>query len=172
VSDHAETAPDVAAARDDVQRARDQLSDTIAEIEARVTAPVRAVTRRLDVGRLIQEHPWAALATAVGVGAAVAASGADGRAASIAAGAARKGVEKAREGGVVGARLARQAPSRSRQAVGSIVDAIGAKLAMSVIDALRQPTASTGDDEARSGLGFVRHDAPAHSSEQDGVPQG
>jgi hypothetical protein len=163
--------PDIAAARDDVQRARNQITDTISEIEARVTAPVRAVTRRLDVGRVIQEHPWAALATAVGVGVVVATSGADGRAASLATDAARKGAEKAKEGGVAGARLAREAPSRSRQALTSIVDAIGAKVALTVIDALREPTARSAG-EPHGGLGFVHHDAPAHESEQEPRPLG
>ncbi|HET9011336.1 MAG TPA: hypothetical protein VFN38_05940, partial [Gemmatimonadaceae bacterium] len=77
--------PDISAARDDVQRARDQIADTIAEIEARVTAPVRAVGQRLDAGRAVREHPWAALAVALGAGVAVAVSGADERAAEFAA---------------------------------------------------------------------------------------
>lgn len=137
--------PDIAAARDDVQRARTQISDTISEIEARVTAPVRAVTNRLDVGRVIQEHPWAALATAVGVGALVAVTGTDRRAASVAADAARKGAEKAREGGAASVRLAQEAPSRSRLALGSVVDAIGAKLAITIVNALREPSEATAE---------------------------
>ena len=137
--------PDIAAARDDVQRARTQISDTISEIEARVTAPVRAVTNRLDVGRVIQEHPWAAIATAVGVGALVAATGADRRAASVAADAARKGAEKAREGGAASVRLAQEAPSRSRLALGSVVDAIGARVAITIVNALREPSEATAE---------------------------
>jgi ElaB/YqjD/DUF883 family membrane-anchored ribosome-binding protein len=137
--------PDIAAARDDVQRARTQISDTISEIEARVTAPVRAVTNRLDVGRVIQEHPWAAIATAVGVGALVAATGADRRAASVAADAARKGAEKAREGGAASMRLAQEAPSRSRLALGSVVDAIGARVAITIVNALREPSEATAE---------------------------
>jgi ElaB/YqjD/DUF883 family membrane-anchored ribosome-binding protein len=137
--------PDIAAARDDVQRARTQISDTISEIEARVTAPVRAVTNRLDVGRVIQEHPWAALATAVGVGALVAVTGTDRRAASVAADAARKGAEKAREGGAASVRLAQEAPSRSRLALGSVVDAIGAKVAITIVNALREPSEATAE---------------------------
>jgi hypothetical protein len=162
--------PDIAAARDDVQRARTQISDTISEIEARVTAPVRAVTNRLDVGRVIQEHPWAALATAVGVGVAVAASGTDRRAGSLAADAARKGAEKAKEGGVAGARIAREAPSRSRQALASVFDAISAKVAVTIVDALREPGATRSAADPHAGLGFVRHDAPAHESEQGPTP--
>jgi ElaB/YqjD/DUF883 family membrane-anchored ribosome-binding protein len=159
--------PDIAAARDDVQRARDQLSDTISEIEARVTAPVRAVKDRLDVGRVIRDHPWAALATAVGVGAAVAVSGADRRAASLAGDAARKGVEKVREGGVAGVRMAREAPSKTRGALSAMVDALGAKVAISVIDALRGSGSATTRDAQGSGLGFVDHDAPGHESDTE-----
>jgi ElaB/YqjD/DUF883 family membrane-anchored ribosome-binding protein len=170
VPDHADTSPDISAARDDVQRSRAQISDTIAEIEARVTAPVRALTRRLDVGRVIQDHPWAALTTAAAVGAVVAASRADRRAASLAAEAARKGAEKAREAGVAGARMAREAPSKSRSALASMVDAIGAKVVVTVIGALRAPAADRSTPEPHSGLGFVHHDAPAHESEQEPRP--
>ena len=168
--DHAATAPDLSTAREDVQRARAQISETVAEIEARVSAPVRAVKQRLDVGRLIQEHPWAALTTAAAMGAAVAASNADQRAASLAAGAARKGAEKAREGGVAGVRLAREAPSKSRSALAALVDGIGAKVAVTLIDALRESRTGSVAEEPRAGLGFVRHDAPAHESEQESRP--
>ena len=172
--DHADISPDISpdisAARDDVQRSRDQISDTIAEIEARVTAPVRAVTQRLDVGRMIQDHPWAALTTAAALGAIVAASQADRRAASLAADAARKGAEKAREGGAAGVRMAREAPSRSRTALTSMVDAIGARVATTIIGALRERPAGSSAPEPHSGLGFVHHDAPAHESEQESRP--
>jgi ElaB/YqjD/DUF883 family membrane-anchored ribosome-binding protein len=170
VPDYTDASPDISAARDEVQRSRAQISETIAEIETRVTAPVRAVKGRLDVGRMIQDHPWAALTTAVAVGAAVAASNADRRAASLAADAARKGAEKAREGGVAGIRMAREAPSKSRSALSSMMDAIGAKVAVTIIDALREPAGSRPTPEPHSGLGFVHHDAPAHESEQESRP--
>lgn len=131
--------PEIAAARDDVQRARDQISDTIAELEERVTAPVQAVRQRLDVGGAVREHPWAALAVAVGAGVLVASTGADERAAGIAAEQARQAARKAREGGAAGLRLASEAPSRSRQALGGVVDALGARLAISIVEALREP---------------------------------
>jgi ElaB/YqjD/DUF883 family membrane-anchored ribosome-binding protein len=172
VPDNADTPSDIAAARDDVQRTRDQISETIAEIEARVTAPVRAVKQRLDVGRAIQDHPWPALTTAMAVGALLAVTRADRRAASFAADAARKGAEKAREGGVASVRLAREAPSKSRSALAALVDGIGAKVAVTLIDALRESRTSSRNDEPRTGLGFVHHDAPAHESEQDAQPLG
>lgn len=177
MSDHADLPPDLSAARDDVQRSRAQISDTIAEIEARVTAPVRAVKQRLDVGRMVQEHPWAALSTAAAAGVIVAASQADRRAASLAAAAARKGAEtarqgaeKVRQGGVAGAQLAREAPSRSRIALTSMVDAIGAKVATTIIGALREAASPRSTPEPRSGLGFTHHDAPVHESEQESRP--
>jgi ElaB/YqjD/DUF883 family membrane-anchored ribosome-binding protein len=169
VPDHADTPSDIAAARDDVQRAREQISDTIAEIEARVAAPVRAVKQRLDVGRAIQDHPWAALTTAVAVGAAVGASQADRRAATLAADAARKGAEKAREGGVAAVRLAREAPSKSRGALAALVDGVGAKIAVTLIDALRDSRTTSTTDVPRGGLGFVHHDAPVHEGEPTGA---
>jgi ElaB/YqjD/DUF883 family membrane-anchored ribosome-binding protein len=172
VPDQANTSPDISAARDDVQRSRDQISETIAEIEARVTAPVRAVKQRLDVGRVIEDHPWAALSTAVAVGVAVAASQADRRAAALAADAARKGAEKAREGGAAGVRMAREAPSKSRNALAALVDGIGAKVAVSLIGALRESRTASAGQEPHTGLGFVHHDAPAHESEQEPRPVG
>jgi ElaB/YqjD/DUF883 family membrane-anchored ribosome-binding protein len=168
VSDHADVSPDISTARDDVQRTRAQISDTVAEIEARVTAPVRAVKQRLDVGRMVQDHPWAALTTAAALGAIVAASQADRRAASLAAEGARKAAEKAKAGGVAGVRLAREAPSRSRSALTSMMDAIGAKVALTIIGALREAGGSRSAPEAHRGLGFVNHDAPAHESDAAG----
>jgi hypothetical protein len=147
--------PEIAEARDDVQRARDQLSDTIAELEERITAPVHAVRRRLDVGQAVADHPWAALAVAVGAGALVATTGADRRVATLAA-------EQARQGTAAGLRLAREAPSKTRGALSAAVDALGAKLATSLIDALREPRVAPLPAEPHAGLGFVDNDAPAH----------
>jgi hypothetical protein len=139
------------AARHDVYHAREQISETIAELEQLLTTPVRAVKRRLDVKQMVLDNPWTALAVAAGVGAAVAASGADTRAASVAVDAARQGavkaVETVKEGGAAGARMAREAPSKTRTAVGAAVDAVGAKLALALIDALRE----SGSREAATG---------------------
>jgi hypothetical protein len=146
------SSPEISAARHDVIHAREKLSDTINEIEHTLTAPVRAVTRRLDVGRLVQEHPWAALAVAMGTGALVASSGADAQAASVAAERARQGaaagLRLAREGGAAGVRVAREAPTRSRGAIGAALDAVGVKLVMSVVDALREPRTTDAESPA------------------------
>jgi hypothetical protein len=146
------SSPEISAARHDVIHAREKVSDTIAEIEHTLTAPVRAVKHQLDVGRLVREHPWAALAVAVGTGAVVATSGADTRAASLAAERARDGaaagLRLAREGGAAGARMAREAPSRGRGVLGAAVDALGVKLVMTVVDALREPRTSAAEAPA------------------------
>ena len=130
------------AARHDVHHAREQITDTITELEYLLTTPVRAVKDRLDVTRVVQDNPWTALAVATALGAAIAASGADARTASLAADAARQGTAKAmdlaKEGGSAGARLAREAPSKARTAIGAAVDAIGVRLALKLVDALRE----------------------------------
>ena len=141
--------PEIAAARDDVQRTRDEISHTIAELEERVFAPARAVRQRLDVGRVVQDHPWVSLAIAVGAGALVANSGADERAVALT-------VEKAREGGAAGIRMAKEAPARSRGALASAVNALGARLAMTVVDALRKPRGAPPAPEPHAGLDFVK----------------
>jgi hypothetical protein len=156
--------PQIAAARDDVRRARDQISGTIVEIEERITAPAKALTRTLDVGRAVQDHPWAALALAVGAGFAVATTGADGRAAEAAAEAARQGADRAKQGGTAGLRLVREVPVRSRGAVSSAVDALGAKLVLALVDALRGPRVTPMASEPHTGLGFLNNPAPAHEA--------
>ena len=161
---------EISAARDDVQRARERIHDTVAELEARVTAPVRTVKQRLDVGQLVHDHPWSALAVAVSAGAIVAASGADTRAASVA-------VEKAKQGSAAGARAVRAAPSKSREALssgrsalGGALDALGARLALTLIERLRGPRVAPLPAEPQSGLGFVDNPAPAHEGADAGVP--
>jgi hypothetical protein len=148
--DHSE----IAAARDDVQRARDRIHDAVAELEERVAAPVRTVKQRMDVGEMVQGHPWAALAVAVSAGAIVAASGADKRAATVA-------VQKAKEGGAAGVRAARATPSRTRGALRGTLDALGARLAVAVIEGLRAPRVAPLPPAPQSGLGFVDNSEPA-----------
>jgi hypothetical protein len=125
------TSLEISAARDEAQHTREQLSDTIDELENMLTAPVRAVKRRLEMPRLVQEHPWAALAVAVGVGALVASTGAEKRAAELT-------LAKAKEGGAAGLRLAGGLPGRTRSVLGAAVDAIGAKVAITLIESLRE----------------------------------
>jgi hypothetical protein len=151
--------PEINAARHDVHHARENLSNTIHELEQRITAPVNAARERLDVPGAIQQHPWIALAAALGAGAAVAASGADRRAAAVA-------VEKARQGGAAGVRAAREAPSRGRQALNGAIGAIGARLATTLIEALREPRVPLPEPEPRDGLGYLENQAPAHEARE------
>ena len=77
----------------DVQRELDatraRMSDVIAELDARVAGAVQAVRRRTDVIRLVRQHPWPAVAGAFAAGAAIAATGTDGKAVEAATSAAK-----------------------------------------------------------------------------------
>jgi anti-sigma-K factor RskA len=67
------TEPEITAARNELTRVRDRMTDTAAELEERLTAPIVVVKDKLDVVQLVRENPWPSLAVAIGVGAAVAA---------------------------------------------------------------------------------------------------
>ena len=151
---------EITATREELMRVRDRMSDSTAQIEAHVSDRVDAVKERvgsvkdrLDVVQLVRDHPWPSLAVALGAGVAVAASGADRKAATALADASRgaakasaeavkhgarsmkSAVADAAESGVV---LARQAPSRARSAVVGALDSLAAKLAVSLIERLRE----------------------------------
>lgn len=64
----AETTADV---RRDIEQTRERMSTTLAELE-----------QRLNVMQVVRDHPWPALALAVGAGLALSASGADTKAAA------------------------------------------------------------------------------------------
>lgn len=73
--------------RYDIGNTRQRMSGTLAALESEIGArkdavagKVRAVKSRMDphhVGELVRQHPWAAMAVALGVGALFARSGAD-----------------------------------------------------------------------------------------------
>jgi hypothetical protein len=164
--------PELEAARDDVQSARDHLHDTITELGDRITAPIGAVKERLDVGRMVREHPWTALGVAVGAGALVAGSGADERAAAATTRAARGGTSAALQ---AARRIGRAAPEDASAArvekpgrIAMAIDAISVKLAVTLIEALREPRVAPLEPEPQSGLGFVDNPAPAHEGEAVG----
>ena len=71
----------IADARLEVVAARERVSETVGELEAQVAERVDAVKRRADIGTLIRDHPWPALAVALGAGVLLSATGADERAA-------------------------------------------------------------------------------------------
>lgn len=78
---------------DDVQRdialTRERMSETIAELDARISHRVAVVKERLDLVQLAQDHPWPALAVAFGLGVLLAGTGADAKAAAATARAAK-----------------------------------------------------------------------------------
>ena len=63
---------------------RVEMTQTMDELKERAAEKVHAVTRRLDIGSVIREHPWPALGAAVVLGAVIAGSGADEAAAAAA----------------------------------------------------------------------------------------
>jgi hypothetical protein len=75
--------------RQDMERTRERMADTISELDARIDARVERVRERLDVVGLVRQHPWAALGGAFAAGLALALTGADRRAASATADAAK-----------------------------------------------------------------------------------
>lgn len=169
------TEPELTAARNAVTRVRDRMSDTAAELEDRLMAPVDAVKQKLDVVQLVREHPWPSLAVAVGAGVAVAASGADRKAASAAADASRRAGKKTVEASRAGARSvksaatgaaestadsARHAPSRARGAIVGALDSLAARAVESLIEKLREPAPLPVTPEP-SGLGYQARTTPA-----------
>lgn len=138
---------EVAAARADVARARTQISDTITEITDRFAAPVRTVKAKLNVAQAVNDHPWIAVTAALGAGVLLATSGADTRAATAVA-------STAKQVGTSGVRLAQDAPSKTRVAVGAMVDSAAAKLAMSLIGSLRD-SLDRPKVEVRTGARFA-----------------
>lgn len=71
--------------RQEMAATRDRMSRDIDAIQSDASARVNAVKNRLDVVQLVREHPWLALGSAVALGAVVAGTGADGKAATATA---------------------------------------------------------------------------------------
>jgi hypothetical protein len=65
----------------DIALTRARMSETIAELDARISDRVAVVTERLDLKQLVEDHPWPALAVAFGLGVLLAGTGADAKAA-------------------------------------------------------------------------------------------
>ena len=65
----------------DIALTRERMSETIAELDARISDRVTVVKERLDLVQMIEDHPWPALALALGVGVLLAGTGADTKAA-------------------------------------------------------------------------------------------
>jgi hypothetical protein len=65
----------------DIALTRERMSETIAELDARISERVVVVKEHLDMKKLVEDHPWPALAVAFGLGVLLAGTGADGKAA-------------------------------------------------------------------------------------------
>lgn len=65
----------------DIALTRERMSETIAELDARISDRVAVVKERLDLKQLVEDHPWPALAVALGIGVLLAGTGADAKAA-------------------------------------------------------------------------------------------
>jgi hypothetical protein len=74
--------PDIQEVRSEIAQTREQISDTLAALEARVSDTAQAVKRTLNPLELARTHPWPALGVAIGAGVALSASGADRTAAA------------------------------------------------------------------------------------------
>jgi membrane protein len=95
--------------RREITQTRERLSGTVAAIESRVSNAVSDVKEKADVSKLVQDHPWSALAAALVAGAAVSATRADAKAADVAA----EGVKRAAS--AAGDGLARVVEPRTRE---------------------------------------------------------
>ena len=73
----------------DIALTRERISETIAELDTRISDRISVVTERLDLRQLVEDHPWAALGVAVGLGVLLAGTGADAKAARAAVRAAK-----------------------------------------------------------------------------------
>ena len=88
----------IAGARIDIAATRSQLTETVAELEQRLTARVDDVKQKVNVVDMVKRNPWPALAVAFVAGVALSATGSDRRAARAAARAAKRTPETARRG--------------------------------------------------------------------------
>jgi hypothetical protein len=106
---------DMEAVRGEIAATRAQMADTIASLEARVSDTVQGVRRAVDPLEHARNYPWLALAAAVGLGAALSATGRDRRAAAAVVGAGKRAPDTV-------ARAARRAYSSASDAVRSPMD--------------------------------------------------
>lgn len=73
----------------DIALTRERISGTIAELDARISGHVTVVKEHFDLKQLVEDHPWPALAVALGLGLLLAGTGADAKAARAAVRAAK-----------------------------------------------------------------------------------
>ena len=93
-----------AGARLDIAATRERISDTIDDIEQRMSDTVASAKEKVDVVALIRQHPWPSLAIAFVAGVALSATGADRKAARATADAAKRAPDAAKRGATSAAR--------------------------------------------------------------------
>jgi ElaB/YqjD/DUF883 family membrane-anchored ribosome-binding protein len=99
MSEQADAASDASAsARQEIAATRERISDTITDIEQRVSGTVSSAKAKVDVVGLIRQHPWPALAVALVAGVALSATGADRKAARATKDAAKRAPDAAKRG--------------------------------------------------------------------------
>lgn len=76
---------------------RDRMADDVNELKAKAAARMHAAKERVNVTRIVREHPWSALSAAVVLGAAIGASGADEKAAAATVAGAKKAAGAAKD---------------------------------------------------------------------------
>jgi hypothetical protein len=80
----------ISSVRREIAHTRERMTETIDEIEGEISDRANAVKRKMDVMQYAREHPWPALSVAVAIGALIGGSGADEKAASATAIAAKR----------------------------------------------------------------------------------
>ena len=84
--------------RRELAETRERLSETVAAIESRVSTAVFDAKGKADVAKLVQDHPWPALAAAFVAGAALSATRADEKAAAATAEGVKRAASAAADG--------------------------------------------------------------------------
>ena len=82
----------------EMEETRERMSDTLSAIESRVSDAADGVKEKLDVSRLVREHPWPALAAAVVAGLVLSGTRADEKVADATVDAAKRGSSAAADG--------------------------------------------------------------------------
>jgi ElaB/YqjD/DUF883 family membrane-anchored ribosome-binding protein len=96
IDDEKDAAPDTtASAKMDIAATRERISDTIADIEQRMSDKVASAKAKVDVVGMIRQHPWPALAIGFAAGLALSVTGADRKAARATKEAAKRGAASA-----------------------------------------------------------------------------
>lgn len=152
-------ADSTAEVRQEIAATRAQMSETIAEIDARVSEGVSRVKEKFDVMEWARQNPWPALAVAFGLGLGLSASGADGRAARAttravksapraAKGAAKRWRERRREAAAEKAAYEADEAPPQPGAFGRLKQGIGDHVrtgAGQIVEQMREAAAEIGD---------------------------